>query len=70
MYRVRANSRITGTNPDLRGLVDFGWWGILARPLFLWLKWTYNHLVHNWGWAIILQTLIINITLLPCASRK
>jgi len=39
---------ITGTNPDLRGLVDFGWWGILARPLFLWLKWTYNHLVHNW----------------------
>src|SRR5206468_7640053 len=56
---------ITGTNPDLRGLVDFGWWGILARPLFLWLKWTYNHLVHNWGWAIILQTLIINITLLP-----
>ena len=56
---------ITSTNPDLRGLVDFGWWGILARPLFLWLKWTYNHLVHNWGWAIILQTLIINITLLP-----
>jgi len=58
-------SGITGTNPDLRGLVDFGWWGIIARPLFLWLKWTYNHLVANWGWAIILQTLIINIALLP-----
>jgi len=52
-------------NSDLRGTVDFGWWGILARPLFLWLKWTYKHIVPNWGWAIVLQTLIITIALLP-----
>jgi YidC/Oxa1 family membrane protein insertase len=50
---------------DLRGIVNFGWWGILARPLFLWLKWTYNHVVHNWGWAIVIQTFIITILLLP-----
>jgi YidC/Oxa1 family membrane protein insertase len=56
---------IHNDNPDLRGIVDFGWWGILARPLFLWLKWTYNHIVPNWGWAIVLQTLIITILLLP-----
>ena len=56
---------IHNDNPDLRGIVDYGWWGILARPLFLWLKWTYNHIVHNWGTAIVLQTLIITIALLP-----
>jgi YidC/Oxa1 family membrane protein insertase len=56
---------IHNDNSDLRGTVDFGWWGILARPLFLWLKWTYNHIVPNWGWAIVLQTLIISILLLP-----
>ena len=56
---------VTGANPDLRGLVDFGWWGLIARPLFLWLKWTYNHIVPNWGWAIVLQTLIISIAMLP-----
>jgi YidC/Oxa1 family membrane protein insertase len=56
---------IKNDNPDLRGIVDFGWWGILARPLFLWLKWTYKHIVPNWGWAIVLQTLIITIALLP-----
>jgi YidC/Oxa1 family membrane protein insertase len=50
---------------DLRGTVDYGWWGILARPLFIWLKWTYNHMVRNWGWAIVIQTLIITILLLP-----
>jgi YidC/Oxa1 family membrane protein insertase len=56
---------ITGAEPDLRALIDFGWLGIIARPLFLWLKWMYSHIVHNWGWAILLQTLVINLALLP-----
>jgi YidC/Oxa1 family membrane protein insertase len=56
---------ITGTDPDLRAIIDFGWLGIIARPLFLWLKWMYNHIVGNWGWAILLQTLVINVALLP-----
>ncbi len=55
---------ITGAEPDLRGLVDFGWLGVIARPLFLWLKWT-NKFIHNWGWSIIIQTVIINVALLP-----
>jgi YidC/Oxa1 family membrane protein insertase len=56
---------IKGDDADLRGIVDFGWWGILSRPLFLWLKWTHSHIVSNWGWAIVIQTLIITIALLP-----
>ncbi len=56
---------ITGAEPDLRAIVDFGWLGIIARPLFLWLKWMYGHIVANWGWAILLQTLVINVALLP-----
>jgi len=56
---------ITGAEPDLRAVVDFGWLGLIARPLFLWLKWMYAHIVPNWGWAILLQTLVINLALLP-----
>src|SRR5450631_3526573 len=56
---------ITGADPDLRAIIDFGWLGIIARPLFLWLKWMYAHIVANWGWAILLQTLVINLALLP-----
>jgi YidC/Oxa1 family membrane protein insertase len=56
---------ITGAEPDLRAIIDFGWLGIIARPLFLWLKWMYSHIVANWGWAILLQTLVINLALLP-----
>ncbi len=55
---------ITGAEPDLRGIVDFGWLGLIARPLFLWLRWTFKY-VHNWGWAIVIQTIIINLALLP-----
>ena len=55
---------IAGAEPDLRALIDFGWLGYIARPLFLWLKWT-NKFVHNWGWSIIIQTIIINLALLP-----
>jgi YidC/Oxa1 family membrane protein insertase len=52
-------------HPDLRDLVNFGFFGIIARPLFIWLRWTYEYVAHNWGWAIAIQTLIINLALLP-----
>jgi len=55
---------IVGTDPDLRGLINFGFWGVIARPLFLWLRWI-EGIVKNWGWAICIQTLVINLALMP-----
>jgi len=65
LEKIKLAGVPSGVEPDLRRLVDFGWLGLIARPLFLWLKWTYNHIVANWGWAIVLQTIIINVALLP-----
>jgi len=56
---------VSGADNDLNGLVDFGWWGAIAKPLFLWLRWTYHRVVPNWGWAIVLQTLLISLALMP-----
>jgi YidC/Oxa1 family membrane protein insertase len=57
---------IVGGESDLRSLINFGFFSPIARPLFLWLKWTYSWpFVRNWGWAIAIQTLIINLVLLP-----
>ena len=50
---------------DLRGLIDFGFWSFIARPLFLWLRWTQQHVASNWGVAIIILTVIINVVLFP-----
>jgi YidC/Oxa1 family membrane protein insertase len=55
---------VVGAEPDLRGLINFGFWGVIARPLFIWLRWI-EGLVRNWGWAICIQTLIINLALMP-----
>jgi YidC/Oxa1 family membrane protein insertase len=53
------------SGPDLRDVVNFGFFSIIARPLFLWLKWTHEHVARNWGAAIIILTVIINLALLP-----
>ncbi len=50
----------------LEQLVDFGtWFGFIAKPLFLILKWVYHNVVPNYGWAIVLLTVFINFALLP-----
>ena len=51
--------------PDLGHVVDFGFFGLIARPLFLWLLWTHEHMASNWGVSIIILTVIINLALLP-----
>ncbi len=52
-------------NPKLGQLVDWGFFGILAHPLFTSLNWVHDHWTGNYGWAIILVTLIINLGLFP-----
>jgi len=53
------------SGPDLRGILDFGFFGFISRPLFAWLRWTYERMIHNWGWAIVFLTIVINLALLP-----
>jgi YidC/Oxa1 family membrane protein insertase len=55
---------INGADKDLRNALNFGSLSLIARPLFIWLRWT-NKYVHNWGWSIVIQTLIITLALLP-----
>jgi YidC/Oxa1 family membrane protein insertase len=51
-------------NPPLHALVNFGWLEFIADPLFHGLKWIHGY-VPNWGWAIVLLTLGINMVLFP-----
>ena len=51
-------------NPPLNGLVSFGWLEIIAEPLFHALKWLHIY-IPNWGWAIVVLTLLINMLLFP-----
>jgi YidC/Oxa1 family membrane protein insertase len=52
-------------SPKLEQVVNFGWLGFLAKPLFLMVNWFNNSFVHNYGWAIVIVTIIINFILFP-----
>jgi len=52
-------------DPRLDQLIDWGWFGVIAKPLFLVLHWLNDNITHNYGWAIILITVILNLVLLP-----
>ncbi|PYT28611.1 MAG: hypothetical protein DMG57_14235 [Acidobacteria bacterium] len=52
-------------NPQLTRLVDYGWFTFLAKPLFLALHYVNDKWTHNYGWAIIIVTILINFLLFP-----
>ena len=57
-------------SPPLHALVQFGdWLGLIAEPLFYLLKWLY-HYIPNWGWAIVVMTLAINMLLFPLKVKS
>ncbi|MGH9369377.1 MAG: membrane protein insertase YidC, partial [Thermoanaerobaculia bacterium] len=60
---------LEGLRLGLERTVDFGWYGILARPLLWLLKRTYVW-VGNWGLAILLVTLLIRILLFPLMHKS
>ncbi len=46
--------------PHLDLTVDYGWLSFISQPLFWALNWIYSY-VGNWGWAIIILTLLIKL---------
>jgi YidC/Oxa1 family membrane protein insertase len=48
--------------PGLELTVDYGWLTIIAKPMFIGLDWIHNA-VGNWGWAIIIFTLLLKLAL-------
>ena len=55
--------------PGAEGLIDYGWFAILAKPLLAVLKWIQGG-VGNWGVAIILITILIKIVLFPLTYKQ
>jgi YidC/Oxa1 family membrane protein insertase len=56
--------------PQLDSLVDFGWFAFVAKPLFLGLRLIYERWVHNYGWAIVILTVLINFALFPLKLKS
>ena len=66
IHAAGADGKPTG--PSLEPLIQLGWLTIIAKPLYLALRFLHDHLgggIDNWGWAIIIFTALFNIIMMP-----
>ncbi len=59
---------LTEIHPELTDTIEFGWFTFLAKPFFKVLLWL-NDMIGNWGWAIILFTLLVKLVLFPLSYK-
>jgi YidC/Oxa1 family membrane protein insertase len=62
---VLKSIRAANPNVTLEPLLDFGFWGAIGKYLFLTLQFIHSHIASNWGWAIVILTVLINVLMLP-----
>jgi YidC/Oxa1 family membrane protein insertase len=55
--------------PGLDLVVDYGWLTFLAKPIY-WLLEFLHRIVGNWGWAIVLLTVIIKAAFYPLSAAS
>ncbi|HEX3941905.1 MAG TPA: membrane protein insertase YidC [Acidobacteriaceae bacterium] len=67
IHATAPDGRYTG--PSIEPIVNFGIWGFIAKPLFLLLFWVHDHVVANWGWAILVLTIFITMAMLPARIK-
>jgi YidC/Oxa1 family membrane protein insertase len=60
---------LKAVRPPLNGLVQFGWWGFIAEPLFYSLRWMHQYIT-NYGWAIVAITIAINMVMFPLKVKS
>ena len=59
---------LASINPELTDAIEFGWFTFLSKPFFKVLLWLHSH-IGNWGWAIILFTLLVKLILFPLSYK-
>jgi len=68
-YIGPKNERVLkAINPELTDAIEFGFFSFLSKPFFKVLLWI-NDFVGNWGWAIILFTLLVKLILFPLSYK-
>jgi YidC/Oxa1 family membrane protein insertase len=59
---------LKGLANGLDRLLDFGFFGVIALPLFYAMKFLQRH-IGNYGWAIVILTMVIRILFFPLLYR-
>jgi YidC/Oxa1 family membrane protein insertase len=55
--------------PGLELVKDYGWLTILAKPIF-WLLTKIHDVIANWGWSIVILTVLIKLAFFPLSAAS
>jgi len=55
-------------HPELTDVIEYGWFTFIAKPMFTFLQFIQSF-VGNWGWTIVILTLIIKLILYPLSYK-
>ena len=64
----KEHNVLASINPELTDAIEFGWFTFLSKPFFHILLAIHNA-IGNWGWAIILFTLLVKLVLFPLSYK-
>ncbi len=59
----KAPSPVAG-HQSIASPSNFGWLTFIARPLYLALRFLHDHGIGNWGWSIVVLTVIFNLLII------
>lgn len=65
---AKIKKTLVSIDPALSDAVEYGWFTFISRPMFDFLSWLYAYTA-NWGWAIVIMTIIIRIVLFPLTYK-
>jgi YidC/Oxa1 family membrane protein insertase len=65
----KQRDALNAVDPQLGAVLDYGYFGFIAKPLLFVLLWLHSF-IGNFGWAIILLTVAMNLVLFPLAVKQ
>ena len=65
----QEQAALKALSPGLDLVVDYGWLTVVAAPIF-WALQAIHSLVGNWGWAIIVLTIILKAIFFPLSAAS
>jgi YidC/Oxa1 family membrane protein insertase len=66
---LQSVDKALGFNAVFVRAINFGFFQIIATPLLTALKWVHGF-VGNWGWSIIVLTILINLAIFPLRHKS
>jgi YidC/Oxa1 family membrane protein insertase len=65
----KQDDSLSKADVRLAGVPDYGFFGIITKPLIIALR-GIHHYIGNYGWAIVILTVIINIVMFPLRVKQ